>query len=511
LPDPIITCQVLGGPISYDPPADTSGADVTITAEPGAAVSDCTDNTPNLISGASISGSFLLPGFDCEVSPAGTEVGSGTGTLGWSNGRQSVFTATFFSPGTPGRFLLELEITSGLWAGATASLILQVVSSVGDCWTTPVTEAVLAATGPFVLSSPKQPLPDIVQVAAGTSHSCALTATGTVKCWGSNQYGQLGNGATPGSMSTSPVDVTGVTGAVEVTAGDFHSCALIDDGSVRCWGFGGRGELGDGTGVSSSTPVTVEGIDTATDISQGLAHTCVLLPGGSAKCWGYNLWGSLGDGSNTNRNSPVDVVGLSGATSLAAGGDVACALHGIDGAECWGRNGHGQLGDGTTVGRNTPVPVVGLSGPPSDMAIGRYHSCALIVGGTVQCWGANYSGQLGNGSNSGSISPVGVTGLTDAVVTGAGWDHSCAVRSGGSVACWGANAQGQLGNGGTTPSNTPVSVVGIADAESVSANGHTCVSRPTDTVLCWGSNLHGQVGDGTTVDRYFPVAVVDGS
>ena len=407
LPDPIITCQVLGGPISYDPPADTSGADVTITAEPGAAVSDCADNTPNLISGASISGSFLLPGFDCEVSPAGTEVGSGTGTLGWSNGRQSVFTATFFSPGTAGRFLLELEITSGLWAGATASLILQVVSSVGDCWTTPVTEAVLAATGPFVLSSPKQPLPDIVQVAAGTSHSCALTATGTVKCWGSNQYGQLGNGATPGSMSTSPVDVTGVTGAVEVTAGDFHSCALIDDGSVRCWGFGGRGELGDGTGVSSSTPVTVEGIHTATDISQGLAHTCVLLPGGSAKCWGYNLWGSLGDGSNTNRNSPVDVVGLSGATSLAAGGDVACALHGIDGAECWGRNGHGQLGDGTTAGRNTPVPVVGLSGPPSDMAIGRYHSCALIVGGTVQCWGANYSGQLGNGSNSGSISPVG--------------------------------------------------------------------------------------------------------
>jgi alpha-tubulin suppressor-like RCC1 family protein len=196
---------------------------------------------------------------------------------------------------------------------------------------------------------------------------------------------------------------------------------------------------------------------------------------------------------------------------LAAGGDVACALHGIDGAECWGRNGHGQLGDGTTAGRNTPVPVVGLSGPPSDMAIGRYHSCALIVGGTVQCWGANYSGQLGNGSNSGSISPVGVTGLTDAVATGAGWDHSCAVRSGGSVACWGANAQGQLGYGGTTPSNTPVSVVAIADAESVSANGHTCVSRPTDTVLCWDSNLHGQVGDGTTVDRYFPVAVVDGS
>lgn len=151
LPDPIITCQSLGGPVSYDPPADDSGSDVTITAEPGAALGDCTDNTGNLISGASISASFLLPGFTCAVAPEGTQVGSGSGSFGWSNGSSSAFAAVLRSPGTANQFALEVQITSGLWTGATATVLLGVVSSDGNCVSVPVTEAVLAALEPFVL------------------------------------------------------------------------------------------------------------------------------------------------------------------------------------------------------------------------------------------------------------------------------------------------------------------------------------------------------------------------
>jgi hypothetical protein len=151
LPDPIITCQSLGGPITYDPPADNTGSDVTITVGPGAALEDCTDNTGNLITGASISGTLLLPDFTCAVAPEGAEIGGGSGSFGWSNGSNSAFSAVLRSPGTANQFVLEVQITSGLWTGATAAVLLGVVSSDGNCVSVPVTEAVLAALEPFVL------------------------------------------------------------------------------------------------------------------------------------------------------------------------------------------------------------------------------------------------------------------------------------------------------------------------------------------------------------------------
>ena len=516
MPDPVIVCAAAGGTVTATPPATDGVGDVTVQFGPDWSLSGCTDRTGAGVTTASFElTSLRLTDFVCTP-PAGTPWGTGGGQLRWSNQGTSQFDASLLAGGPSGGLgTLELTLTAGQWAGARTTIPMRIVSADGDCVTTPMSEVLIAASDTVVFRPPLPPaIADIVQVAAGTSHTCALTEQGTVKCWGDNSYGQLGDGAPlpgPGSAATGtdlPHDVPGIDGAVAVTAGEFHSCALLGDGSVRCWGYGGRGELGTGDTASSSTPVAVVGIDDATDISQGAAHTCVLITGGTAKCWGYNFWGSLGDGSNTNRSLAVDVVGLSDAISIHAGGDSTCAL-GADGApRCWGQNQAGQLGDGTNSDRTTPVPVLGLGlSTVTGMALGRYHSCASLSDGSVRCWGANNSGQLGDGSEVASTIPVPVVGIDDATALGAGYSHSCAALSDGSINCWGQNDEGQLGDGSNAASSTPVPVIGIDDATTLSASLHTCVRRDGGMLDCWGRGLLGQLGDGTSVSRNTPAPV----
>ena len=514
LPDPIITCDTLLGPISYSPPATTATQDVTIAAEPGAGLSDCVDNTGIGVAGAEVTASIVMPA-PCVPAPGGTTVGTGSVQLWWNDGAVSRMDATLVAVGAPaGGWVLELTVTTGRWVGARGSVSVQVTTSDGDCVSTPVANATIVSREPLVLRpAPPPPLGGLAQIAAGTSHTCALTTAGSVECWGSNEWGQIGNGAissypSPGAVETAPVEVVGVDDAVQVTAGDFHSCALIDDGSIRCWGFGGRGELGHGSWASSSTPVTVAGITDATSITQGLAHTCALLPDASATCWGYNLWGSVGDGTTTNRNAPVPVVGLAPAAQLSAGGDTTCALDPSGVARCWGRNGNGQLGDGTTTGRTTPVEVVGL-GAVAEIDPGRYHTCALGGDGTVSCWGDDTDGQLGTGGVAPSLTPVEVGGITGVTGLGAGWFHTCATTASG-VSCWGGNADGQLGNGTNTLSTTPVGVLDLGPVAEVSSNFHSCVLDPDGGAHCWGRNTTGQLGDGTQLSRNRPVPVLAG-
>jgi alpha-tubulin suppressor-like RCC1 family protein len=191
-------------------------------------------------------------------------------------------------------------------------------------------------------------------------YSCALVEGGAVKCWGYNAYGGLGDGTK--SKSNVAVDVVGVTGATQITAGDVHSCALVASGAVKCWGYNVYGELGDGTYIDSSLAVDVLGVTGATQISAGYLNSCALIAGGAVKCWGHNAYGGLGDGTNRiNSNVPVDVVGLSSATQVAAGYSHSCAL--VDGGavQCWGYSGSGGLGNGTSY-NNSNVPVDVLAG-----------------------------------------------------------------------------------------------------------------------------------------------------
>jgi len=336
-------------------------------------------------------------------------------------------------------------------------------------------------------------------VSVGGQHTCGLTASGGVKCWGKNDFGQLGDGTF--TNRSTPMDVVGLSSGVSaIAAGYSHTCALTTDGGVKCWGN------------NNATPVDVAGLTSGVSaISAGFRHTCAVTTSGGVKCWGQNNYGQLGDGTTTSRFGPVDVVGLaSGVTATAAGEFHTCALTTAGGVKCWGENGSGQLGDGTNITRLTPVDVSGLPSGVSTIVAGEFHNCVITTLGGVKCWGGNNGGQLGDGTTSSRSTPVDVVGLASVVsAVSAGGSHTCAVAASGEVKCWGINDFGQLGDGTTTRRSTPVDVAGLVSGVSaiVSRWGHTCVVTTSGGIKCWGYNKYGQLGDDTTTDRSTPVNV----
>ncbi len=357
-----------------------------------------------------------------------------------------------------------------------------------------------------------------IAVSGGTGQTCALLSGGVVVCWGDNGYGELGDGTMTSSLT--PV-VVGLSDAIGVAAGADHSCALLSGGTVECWGADHWGELGNGTTTASATPVPVSGLSGVIAISAGGesdnddAHTCALLSGGSVECWGDDNYEELGDGNTAGdfgngtfsiSSTPVAVVGLTGATAIAVGGVHTCALLTGGTVDCWGDNFDGQLGDGTTTASATPVAVSGLSGAIAIAANGGHHTCALLTGGTVECWGNNDAGQLGNGTTTNSTTPVAVAGLTGVTAIAAGFEQTCAVLSGGTVDCWGATS-GDAGQAPTLDSATPVAVRGLRGVTAIAAGWQQMCAVSGGSVYCWGYNDAGQLGNGTTTSSATPVAV----
>ena len=349
----------------------------------------------------------------------------------------------------------------------------------------------------------------LLSVTAGAFHTCAVMTTGGVKCWGRNEHGELGNGGT--SQSSIPVDVIALGATVTAAvAGSGYTCALTGGGAVMCWGRNDQGQLGTGTLVESHAPIAVAGLASGvTALSTGGAHTCALTSGGGLKCWGANSFGQLGDNSTTQRETPVKVSGLSsGVTGVAAGGGHTCALLGGGAVKCWGANNFRQLGNGSTLASLVPVDVIGLAATATAIAAGSTHTCVLTGSGGVKCWGWNYPGQLGNSSILRTV-PTGVTGLASGMMdVTAGSGHSCARSNGGALKCWGYGGGGALGDATGEDHPTPVDVVALPLGASMVTAGssHTCAVSGGGA-KCWGRNTYGQLGDNSKIDRLEPTDV----
>jgi len=300
--------------------------------------------------------------------------------------------------------------------------------------------------------------------------------------------------------------------SVVVAAGGYHTCALTDANGIKCWGHNAYGQLGIGITKDRFAPVDIPSLTSGViTVKAGRYHTCAVTTVGGVKCWGNNAFGQLGDGTTTERPTPVDVSGLTtGVKDLALGRFHSCALMKAGGIRCWGHNDHGQLGDGTKIDKPTPV-FAQLSGGAKAIIAGEYHTCAITKGGAAQCWGYNADGELGDGSLLDRNHPVQVVGLLSGVnLLAGGAFHSCAVIGVGKARCWGANSYGQLGDGTTQTRQTPTDVFQLSGVAGIDGGHyHTCAFTNAGVVKCWGLNLHGQLGDGTNITRKKPIVVSD--
>ena len=300
-----------------------------------------------------------------------------------------------------------------------------------------------------------------------------------------------------------------------IAAGGNHSLTHKNDGTVRIWGNNGTGQLGNGTTETAINPIQFTDFNGVTAIAGGGNHSIALKSDGTAWTWGQNLYGQLGDGTFVNKTSPVQVVGLTGVIAVAAGGETHTLALKSDGTVwAWGPNNFGQLGDGTSgiaASKNTPVKVIGLSDVAA-IAGGGYHSLALKSDGTVWAWGFNVYGQIGNGTTGTAVSaPVQVKGLTGVVAVAGGYDHSLALKSDGTVWSWGHNNVGQLGidiSGAGTDKSSPMQVKNLSGVTAIASGYyHSLAVKSDGTVRAWGYNLRGQLGDSTNSDKSSPVQV----
>ncbi|MCB1014116.1 MAG: carboxypeptidase regulatory-like domain-containing protein [Acidimicrobiales bacterium] len=401
-------------------------------------------------------------------------------------------------------------------------------------------------------------------LSAGTTHACAIVSGGSLRCWGANGNGQLGQGTTsalgnePREMGAflPPVDLGTGRNAKDISVSSIHSCAVLDNGQVKCWGAGGNGLLGQGTTDTLGDQANEMGDDlppidlgtgrTATAVTAAGSYSCALLDNGQVKCWGFNNHGQLGQGTTDTLGdqanemgddlAPVDLGTGRSAKAITAGGFHVCAILDDSTVKCWGLNNHGQLGQGTNdtlgndpdeMGDDLPIVDLGAGRTAAAISAGFAHTCALLDNAQVKCWGSGAGGALGQGSITDLGDQAGEmgddlpavdlgTGRTGTGVS-AGGNYTCARLDNGRVKCWGADAEGRLGQGATGARGDAPGEMGdnlapvdlgtgrTATAVTTSAeNGglaFTCATLDNGARKCWGNNGSGQLGQEDTFTR----------
>jgi alpha-tubulin suppressor-like RCC1 family protein len=326
---------------------------------------------------------------------------------------------------------------------------------------------------------------------AGYNHTCVSLSDGSTECWGDSSAGQLGNGNVA-HMTGEHVEVSGLLQPVALTAGAAHTCALLLDATVTCWGSNSYGQLGNGTLENRYAPSAVPGLNNVIELAAGRFHTCAVRTDGTVWCWGVNFDGQLGDGSTARRSTPTLVPNLEHAVAIAAAPRHTCALLADGSARCWGDNSAGQIGDGTQDTALLPRPVVGLERAVV-LSAGGSATCSLAGDGTVSCWGDSY------GEQALVTSPSIVPDLSGVVGLALSDQQALALKADGSVVWWGATQVGRLDDSPTfVRSATPVLVTGIENATALIAGYlHACAASSEGSIQCWGNNDYGQIGDGT--------------
>jgi alpha-tubulin suppressor-like RCC1 family protein len=397
-----------------------------------------------------------------------------------------------------------------------------VTSSSVPTWAGPPVTVTVLSGGPTVIPLALQPyktsttvnfVPFIKSVTVGAESSYALLADGTVRAWGNNSQGQLGDGSTTNRLK--PVAVANLSGIGDLAVGGmaYHMCAIKTGGAALCWGGNPYGTLGNGQIDSSPTPVSVSGGYAFKQIAVTESYSCGALTDGKLTCWGDNSHGAFGNGTTTSSGTPVVIttVPASHVEEIRIGLRTSCFRRGRYELVCAGSNTNGEIGNGTTTNetRWRSSTLRTSSALSAGLALGAYHTCSVVqVDGTVRCVGGNAAGQLGDGTTTSRSTATPVAGLTGATMIASGAFFACALKSDGTVWCWGNNSYGQLGDRTQDARLTPVAVYGLSQVIGISAGlGHACAAKSDGTVWCWGDNLSGQLGDGTTTSRAQPVQV----
>lgn len=370
--------------------------------------------------------------------------------------------------------------------------------------------------GPQVLSSVIIDVPGIPEkvtsISSGSLHTCALTVSGSVYCWGTNQEGQLGS-ETEDFISPGPLKVSANSDVFSYISADYStSCAITSTGEAKCWGSYAMIQPDYSYASNSSIPVAIPDLgEKVITIDPGSSHICAIVESGKLFCWGNNSSGQLGNGTTSDSLSPVEVTELPGEVkSVSAGAIHTCAIT-IDGKlYCWGDNEQGALGNSSYIDSYVPVKISVFSTGVRDVIASTQRTCAIGDAGGLKCWGDNSYGSIGDGSTSSRSAPVDVMGLSSGVVLYTNVSLvSCALVSGGVVKCWGSDPWYDniaLKEGVVRTSSTPLSVSGLTSGVAQLSTGYkySCALMTTGSVKCWGN---GSLGNGEGGASYIPVAV----